>query len=52
MRGAPRPGNEAHLCEQRHDLRLGDGLAVEALDREAADVRVARVPDERGERRA
>ena len=32
--GAARAGEEAGLDEQRHDLRLGHRLAVEALDRE------------------
>ncbi len=35
--GSPRPGEEAGLDEQRHSVRLGDRLAVEALDRETLE---------------
>ena len=49
--GAARPGEEAGLEQQRHDLGLADGVAVEALDREPLRAAAPHVVDERGERR-
>src|SRR6266550_3539227 len=49
--GAARAGEETGLDEQRHRVALGDGLAVEALDREALLRAVAaNVLDQSGER--
>ena len=48
---AARAGEETRLDEQLHDVRLDDGLAVEALDREALRAAAPHVRDERSERR-
>ena len=50
--GAPRPDEEACVDEERHHVALGDGLAVEALHREALGAARLDVLDECGERRA
>src|SRR5918996_1658380 len=44
--GPPRPREEAGLEEERHDLRLADRLAVEALHRQAPHARAAGMGDE------
>src|SRR5687767_12155099 len=49
--GAPRAGEEPGLDEHRHDLRLGDGPPVEALDRKPRPASRADVRDERLDRR-
>src|SRR6266508_5964402 len=50
--GAARTGEEACLEQQRHDLRLADRTAVEALDREPLRAAALHMLDESGERRA
>src|SRR5437868_5332427 len=45
-----RAGEEAGLEEERHHVRLADGLTVEALDRETLRTAAPDVLDERGER--
>ena len=50
--GSPRSGQEPHLQQERHRLRLGDRLAVEALDRKPSDAALPDVPDERFQGRA
>jgi hypothetical protein len=50
--GAPRPGEETGLEEERHDLGLAYRAPVEALDCQPLQARRARVLDERRERGA
>src|SRR4029077_15652507 len=51
-RRAARARDEAGLDQQRHDLAVADGLAVEALDRQALDPRRLCLPHQRRQRSA